>query len=95
MTDEAHPHRVQLRRSRGWKMPPNTVSVARPGKWGNPYHVEEYGRQQAIAQYRAYVEEKLRRGELDIAELSGRNLACWCGPDEACHADVLLELANR
>lgn len=27
-------------------------------------------------------------------ELRGKNLACWCG-DGPCHADVLLELANR
>ncbi|WP_288797810.1 DUF4326 domain-containing protein [uncultured Arsenicicoccus sp.] len=29
-----------------------------------------------------------------IAELAGRDLACWCPLDQACHADVLLELAN-
>ena len=28
------------------------------------------------------------------AELRGRDLACWCPLDHACHADVLLELAN-
>ena len=30
-----------------------------------------------------------------IRELRGKNLACWCGLDEPCDADVLLELANR
>ena len=29
------------------------------------------------------------------AELAGKNLACWCPPDQPCHADVLLEIANR
>lgn len=29
------------------------------------------------------------------AELGGRDLACWCPLDQPCHADVLLELANR
>lgn len=29
-----------------------------------------------------------------VAELAGRDLACWCRPDQPCHADVLLELAN-
>lgn len=29
-----------------------------------------------------------------IAELRGKNLACWCKPGAPCHADVLLELAN-
>jgi hypothetical protein len=28
-----------------------------------------------------------------IDQLRGRDLACWC-LDQACHADVLLELAN-
>lgn len=30
----------------------------------------------------------------ELAELRGRNLACWCRPGTPCHADVLLELAN-
>ena len=29
------PERVQLRRTKGWRMPPNTVVVARPSRWGN------------------------------------------------------------
>lgn len=29
------------------------------------------------------------------AELRGKNLACWCKAGSPCHADVLLELANR
>jgi hypothetical protein len=28
-------------------------------------------------------------------ELKGWNLMCWCRQDEPCHADVLLEVANR
>lgn len=31
--------RVQLSRKKGWRMPPNTVSVARPGQFGNPARV--------------------------------------------------------
>lgn len=31
---------------------------------------------------------------VDIAELRGRDLVCWCPLDQPCHADVLLELAN-
>ena len=33
---------------------------------------------------------------LDLRELRGKDLACWCpiGPDQPCHAAVLLELAN-
>ncbi|WP_338610677.1 DUF4326 domain-containing protein [Pelagibacterium nitratireducens] len=33
---------------------------------------------------------------VDVAPiyLRGRNLACWCDPEMACHCDVLLEFAN-
>lgn len=31
------PRRVQLSRSKGWRMPPNTVKVDRTTKWGNPF----------------------------------------------------------
>lgn len=32
------PERIQLRRTKGWRMPPNTVKVTRPGPWGNPFN---------------------------------------------------------
>lgn len=28
-------------------------------------------------------------------ELRGKDLMCWCALDQPCHADVLLELANK
>lgn len=31
----------------------------------------------------------------NLSELRGKNLACWCKPGEPCHAEVLLELANK
>ncbi len=31
------PRRVQLRRTLGWRMPPNTVKVDRSSRWGNPF----------------------------------------------------------
>lgn len=30
----------------------------------------------------------------DLHELAGKDLACWCKPTDACHADTLLKLAN-
>lgn len=33
------------------------------------------------------------RGEI-AKHLRGKNLACWCGPDSACHANILIEMAN-
>lgn len=31
------PRRIQLRRTKGWRMPPNTVKVDRRTRWGNPF----------------------------------------------------------
>ena len=31
------PKRVQLKRTRGWRMPRNTVKVDRSSRWGNPF----------------------------------------------------------
>lgn len=33
------PERIRLSRRKGWRKPENTVVVARPSKWGNPYKV--------------------------------------------------------
>jgi hypothetical protein len=38
-TGGGRPHRVQLSRQKGWRMPPNTVNVARPSRWGNFYRI--------------------------------------------------------
>jgi hypothetical protein len=75
------------------------VKVARGATigWGNPFKVPEDGN-------RAEVTEKFREallnGELDYTvegvrrELIGKDLACFCDHSGACHADVLLEIAN-
>lgn len=31
---------------------------------------------------------------LNVSELRGRDLACWCPLSRPCHADALLQLAN-
>lgn len=33
------PQRIQRKRTKGWKMPENTVSVCRPGEFGNPFKI--------------------------------------------------------
>jgi hypothetical protein len=95
------PERIQLSRRKGWRKPENTVVVARPSKWGNPFRVGDNGmtRAQAVAHYRHLFTRPGLAGEADRAiiraELAGKNLACWCPLDQPCHADVLLELANE
>lgn len=36
------PQRIQLSRRKGFRLPPNTVNVARPFRWGNPFKVGGY-----------------------------------------------------
>lgn len=91
----ARPVRVQVRRTKGWRMPPNTVYVGRPSKWGNPYRFgPELSRAEAVALYGAYLLEEAQGLWRQLGELRGKNLACWCPLDEPCHADLLLRLAN-
>jgi hypothetical protein len=91
------PERVQLRRTKGWRMPPNTVKVDRTTKWGNPFvvdHENDSGPMGAVIRFRVWA--NVSPGYLDKVReaLRGKNLACWCKPGAPCHADVLLELAN-
>jgi hypothetical protein len=94
------PKRIQRKRTKGWKMPRNTVYVGRPTKWGNPYRPKKgQSAEQCVALYRELVTERNIWTEPNQhaadRELRGKNLACWCKIGEPCHADVLLELANR
>lgn len=103
------PERIQRKRTKGWKMPPNTVSVTRPGPYGNPFIVGIDGdAEQCVRQFRECWEHTLKYSRMAprtpympfgepvyLGPLIGKNLACFC-PVEApfCHADVLLEIVN-
>jgi hypothetical protein len=105
------PTRIQRKRTKGWRLPENTVIVSRPTIWGNPWTIEKVppglpahlARWACVDEFRAWLEGE-RRPYLDnrrdevlrrLPELRGKNLACWCKEGEICHADVLLEMANR
>lgn len=99
MTDDlregSKPRRIQRKRTKGWKMPPNTVYVGRPTKWGNPFRMDaNTSRWKAVDEYRRTFAERM---SVDFIrrELRGKNLACFCHEDQPCHADVLLEIANQ
>jgi hypothetical protein len=101
------PVRIQLKRTKGWKMPPNTVKVDRTTKWGNPFVPGQPGgaytakvkdRRHAWQLYRSVAFQNEALVAAARAELRGRNLACWCPQEDpyedVCHAAVLLEIAN-
>jgi hypothetical protein len=85
--------RIQRRRVAGWRMPPNTIAVSRPGRWGNSHRVApafesagvrfpEITAKTAVKLHRQQMVRALEtwpsvREAID-ADLGGRNLACWC-----------------
>lgn len=47
------PERIRRSRTKGWRMPPNTVYVGRPTLWGNPFEVGRDGdAQYCVEEYR-------------------------------------------
>lgn len=120
--DNARPHRIQRKRTKGWRMPKGAVYVGRPTPWGNLWRAGEpiyemlsadygpdtpawFGRKageivrdaaEAVELYRLWIADCEKRGvPFCLPALRGKNLACWCPLDQPCHADVLLELANK
>lgn len=50
------PQRIQLSRTKGWRMPENTVRVARPSKWGNPFVINvDVDAGAVVAGYRSWL----------------------------------------
>ncbi len=84
-------HRVQLKRTKGWRMPENTVKVDRTTRWGNQIVVgsdrgighRPWTAEDAVQAFRdemEYAVSDKASGEppLDLSPLRGKNLACWC-----------------
>jgi hypothetical protein len=110
------PYRVQLSRQKGFRLPANTIVVARPSRWGNPFGDKQWGviyppfpgsdglpliplrspigRQRTLDLYVAWLRGRLDSDPKFLSPLWGKNLACWCKPEEMCHADILLRAAS-
>ena len=91
------PVRIQRKRTKGFDMQAESravnglecVYVGRPTQWGNPFDETNSGSVHPALRFACEVAPLL-----DVSELRGKNLACWCRLDQECHADVLLEIAN-
>ena len=69
------------------------VYVGRPSVWGNPYKIGIDGdREEVIKLYKRYLEASGL--SLKVPELRGSLLRCHCGDGQACHADVLIDIAE-
>ncbi len=113
------PIRLQRKRTKGFRLPPGTVCVTRPGPWGNPF--------QSAWQFKTVFEDMLFGSNVTLAvmrflknnhpdnsatltferayahiammfvnlhQLKGENVACFCSLEDECHGDTLLKHAN-
>lgn len=76
------------------------VMVGRPSRWGNPFRVGKSAEEvrsacEAVRLFRLDLLMRMARNPDLLEPLRKKNLACWCALDQPCHADVLLDLANR
>lgn len=99
------PVRIQRKRTKGWRMPPNTEYVGRPHSvFQNRYQIGTHSnwlgravatQQEAVDCFAHVIMEPPHMRAYARERLRGKNLACWCALDQPCHADVLLEIANE
>ena len=61
--------------------------------WGRLYTEKIGAVEKSIECYSGWVDGQIGTGNLDIAELTSKNLACFCPTDQPCHADYLLQIA--
>ena len=70
--------------------------------WCQSYVGAEGGRftllktkEECVEWFRKMIDANQDTWRKKLEALRGHDLACWCKIGETCHADVLLELANR
>lgn len=69
--------------------------VGRGTPFGNPFRIGVHGtRSEVIEKYRSHLDANPKLVTLARQHLRGKNLVCHCYP-LACHADVLLRIANE
>lgn len=101
---QSNPTRIRRERTKGWRKPEGSVMVSRPHRWGNPFLLGDFDSpQECVDRFRDWLLSDAPTEHVErhawmrqhIAELRGKSLGCYCPLDAPCHADVLLQLANR
>ena len=70
-------------------IPKGAVYCGRPSPWGNPFIIGKHGDRDTVCD--RFEREILPT--LDVSELRGKDLVCYCAP-ERCHCDAILRKAN-
>jgi len=65
--------------------------------FANPFKVGKHGtREEVIEKYKIFIINKIetdKKIKNKLKKLKGKQLGCWCYPEQ-CHGDILLELIN-
>lgn len=69
--------------------PKDAVWVDRRSQFGNPYIMQSEAERDMVCD--AFEQNTLPH--LNVTELRGKDLICWCAP-KRCHADAILRKAN-
>ena len=93
---------VYVGRPTQWGNPYQPTFTLNPKDPGHLYFRDEYpagigvvcSKEECIDLFRAYAVGRSIMQPEWLASLRGKDLACWCGEDDDCHVDILLELAN-
>lgn len=78
----------------GWRPPSPTVFV-NTDEWLPGFGVQDGDRADWVRRYAEWIDAQPDLIELVRRRLGGKHLACFCGMDQPCHADVLLRVANN
>jgi len=63
------PVRIRRKRTKGWRMPANTVYVGRPTKWGNPFRTGDVSEE--VSYYRLWLDNNIpMQLEADFIDVS-------------------------
>lgn len=98
------PKRIQRKRTRGFRLPPNTVCINRPGRFGNPFKIGDtyrddnnqtqiITREVCLELFRVHAKAKLAADPHWLDPIRDADyIACFCPETEPCHGDIYLEL---
>lgn len=86
-----------------WLAQPTSIYIGRRvayvkgtfnSQWANPFTLKEYERGEALGLYENYLRETLEdlpSTKLEVLNMEGKQLGCWCHPEE-CHGDIIVKV---
>lgn len=101
-----YPFRIRMLRLKGFRLPPIARKADRSTAAGNPYKLKDcdcglvkglhgHDREESIKLFRKYAIARLKREQDWLEPWRGKCPSDFCKVDEACHCDIVIELANR